>query len=240
VDFLLIFVVVFFSAFTQSLTGFGVALISMPILSAALGVQTAAPLVAVFALATEIVLVVYYRSALDLRVVWKLVVASIVGVPVGVLALRVVDEQVVLALLGLIVGGYALYALLNLRLPSIEGAGWAYGAGFLSGMLGGAYNTTGPPVIVYGDCRRWSPAAFKANLQGFFVLTSIVILASHLAAGNITPPVLQGLLAALPALGLGIVTGLGLSSRLNSSTFRKIVLWFLLVLGLSLIVSQLF
>jgi hypothetical protein len=118
VDWLLVFFIVFLAIFTQSLTGFGLALVSMPLLSAVLGVQTAAPLVAIFALIAELVLLIYYRGALNLRVVWQLAIASIVGVPIGVVLLGAISEEVVLVILGLVVGGYALYALLNLHLPA--------------------------------------------------------------------------------------------------------------------------
>lgn len=67
----LVFAVVFLAVFTQSLTGFGLALVSMPLLTMVLGIQTAAPLVALVALAAEIVLLIYYREALNLSVVWR-------------------------------------------------------------------------------------------------------------------------------------------------------------------------
>ncbi len=236
-EWLIVFLIVFLAIFTQSVTGFGLALVSMPLLVAVLGIQTAAPLVALIALVAELILLIYYREALNLQVVWRLAIASVLGVPLGVWALRNVDEQLVLTILGLIVGGYALYALLNLRLPTIQQPAWAYGAGFLAGILGGAYNTSGPPVIVYGNCRRWPPAEFKSNLQGFFLLNSGLIVGTHLLANNFTADVWHGTLVALPAVATGIVAGLLLSKRISAPAFRKIVLWLLLVLGVWLIIS---
>jgi len=233
-----VFLIIFLAIFTQSLTGFGLALVSMPLLTVILGIQTAAPLVALIGLVTELVLLIYFRQALNLQVVWRLALASVVGVPLGVLVLQRVDESLVLAFLGLVVAGYALYALMNFRLPAVQQVGWAYGAGFLAGILGGAYNTSGPPVIIYGHCRGWSPAAFKGNLQGFFLLNTVVILISHFLAANFTPLVWQYGLVALPAAALGIVAGLGLDKRINPLTFRKIVLVALLLLGVWLILDS--
>jgi uncharacterized membrane protein YfcA len=62
-EWLLVFVIVFFAIFVQSLTGFGLALVSMPFLAALLGVQTAAPLVALFGLVAEVILLLYFREA---------------------------------------------------------------------------------------------------------------------------------------------------------------------------------
>jgi uncharacterized membrane protein YfcA len=235
-DWLWVFLIVFLAIFTQSVTGFGVALVSMPLLTALLGIQTAAPLVALVSLIGEFILLIYYRDAFNMRVVWRLILAAVFGVPLGVLALRYIPETVVLTLLGLLVGGYALYALLDLRLPAIQKPIWAYGAGFFAGILGGAYNTPGPPVILYGNCRRWPPAEFKSNLQGFFMLNSFLIVGTHVVAQNYTPEVWRTTLIALPALAAGIIVGLLLASRISNKLFRRIVLWMLLLIGVWLVV----
>ena len=228
-------VVIFFAGFTQSLAGFGSALISMAVLPQLLGIQTTAPMVALMAATIELVLLLHFRSALDVRAVWRLAVASIAGIPLGIYALRNFDERFILSVLGIVLMGYALYALLSPKLPELRHAAWAYGLGFLAGMLGGAYNTAGPPVIVYGDCRRWRPDEFKSNLQGFFLLNDALVILTHAASNNLTPLVWQNYLMALPVLGLGMWLGLRLDSRLNPVLFRKVVLSLLVVLGLRLV-----
>jgi uncharacterized membrane protein YfcA len=236
-EWFLIFIIVFFAIFTQSVTGFGLALVSMPLLTAVIGLQNAAPLVSIVALITELILLIYYRDAFNLGVVWRLLLASVIGVPLGVLALRTIDPQLILSLLGIVVAGYALYALLDFRLPAIQQPAWAYGAGFLAGVLGGAYNTAGPPVIVYGNCRGWPPAEFKSNLQGFFLVNSVIVTIAHIVAGNYTPFIWRSSLVALPAMALGILVGLSLAKRISSDRFRKLVLWLLLILGIWLILG---
>jgi hypothetical protein len=232
-----VFVIIFFAVFTQSVTGFGLALVSMPLLTAVLGIQTAAPLVAVFGLVAELILLIIYRQNFSLRTVWRLAVASVVGIPLGILALRYVDEQVVITILGIVVAGYALYALLKFRLPKIQHPVWAYFAGFLAGILGGAYNTAGPPVIIYGNCRDWPAEQFKSNLQGFFLFISVLITGSHILADNYTPLVLKSMLVALPAITVGILVGVSLAKRISGELFRKLVLWLLLMIGVWLIIG---
>jgi uncharacterized membrane protein YfcA len=232
-----VFVIISFAVFTQSVTGFGLALVSMPLLTAVLGIQTAAPLVALFGLVAELILLIYYRAEFSLRVVWRLAIAALAGIPLGILALRTIDEQIVLTILGLVVAGYSLYGLLDFRLPPIRQPVWAYIAGFVAGILGGAYNTAGPPVIIYGNCRGWPAAQFKSNLQGFFLFNSVLIVTAHLIADNYTPLVFKSMLLALPALALGILAGLILAKRISAGFFRKIVLWLLLVIGVWLIVG---
>ena len=130
--------------------------------------------------------------------------------------------------------GYALYALLNFKLPRLEHPAWAFLAGALAGIIGGAFNTVGPPVILYGDCRRWPRDTFKGNLQGFFAIASLWVAINHGFNGNLTPSVWHLFLFALLALGLGIWIGLKAEHRLSQNAFRKAVLLLLLILGLRL------
>ncbi|MEW6718704.1 MAG: sulfite exporter TauE/SafE family protein [Chloroflexota bacterium] len=233
--YILVLSTVFLAIFTQSLTGFGSALVSMALLTQTLGLELTAPLIALVSLMTEIALLLFYRRNVNLRVVWQLSVGAICGIPLGVVALKHVDEGILLSVLGAVLIGYALYALLNLTPPGMEHKLWAVGLGFLAGLLGGAYNTSGPPVIVYGNCRGWSPAEFKGNLQGFFLLNSVFVVLGHAWSGNYSPVVWKNFLIAVPAIGLGLAAGLSLDKLLNPERFRKIVLGVLILLGLRLL-----
>ena len=230
-------IIVFLAVFTQSLTGFGSALVSMAVLPELLGIQVAAPLVALMAGTLEALLLVRYWRDLNLRAVWRLAVASVIGIPIGVLALRVADERLILTLLGMVLAGYALYALRTPNLPQLKWPGWAFGFGFAAGLLGGAYNTAGPPVIVYGNSRRWSPAEFKCNLQGIFLIGDALVIAGHAVSQNLTSVVWNNYLIALPAMGLGIVAGLSLEKKIDPAKQRRIVLWLLLIMGVRLILA---
>ncbi|MBN1148585.1 MAG: sulfite exporter TauE/SafE family protein [Anaerolineales bacterium] len=226
---------IFFAVFTQSLAGFGVALVAMALLPGLVGIQVATPLVALVGLTIEFFLLIRYREALDLHAVWPVALASIFGIPLGVWALKEVDEQVFLTALGVVISGYALYALLNFKLPELRHRLWAYATGLLAGALGGAYNTSGPPVIIYGNCRRWPPAVFKSNLQGFFLVNSAFVVLGHALSHNLTPNVWRYYLWALPAIGVAILAGGSLDRFVNPVAFRKIVLWLLVAMGIRLL-----
>ncbi len=234
-EFLVLMLVVFFAIFTQSLTGFGSALISMPLLVPLLGIRTAAPLVALVMLISEVVLLIRYRASLNIRLVRRLVIASLLGIPLGVLALVNLDERIMTAALGMVVLAYAAYSLLGRRPPRSRSSAWAYGAGFLAGVLGGAYNTSGPPVILYADSQRWPRDEFKGNLQGFFLINSFLVVAGHAWRRNLTPTVWNYLLISLAPIALGLWVGLALDKRLKATVFRKLVLALLVMLGISLI-----
>jgi len=193
--------------------------------------------VALAALTLEGVLLLRYHSAFNLKSVWQVSLSSVFGVPIGVWALKQVDEKIILTILGAVIVCYAVYALLALRLPAMNHPLWPYGIGLLAGMLGGAYNTAGPPVIIYGNCRRWRPEAFKSNLQGFFLVNSTVVITGHLLAHTITPAIGRLYLQSLPFMAIAVLAGTSLDRYLDPLRFRKLVLVVLVLMGLRLILA---
>jgi uncharacterized membrane protein YfcA len=198
------------------------------------GIQTAAPLVALVALTLEAVLLVRYRLSLNLRAVWPMVLASFIGIPMGVWGLQGLEEDLVLRFLGIVIAGYALYALFQLRLPELRHPLWPYGVGFLAGIL--AVHT----ILPARQCRlrrlpALNPAEFKANLQGFFLLSDLFVVLNHALSDNLSATVWVNYLWCLPAIAAGIILGLVIGRRLDPAVFRKVVLVLLVVLGLRLV-----
>ncbi|WP_420640868.1 sulfite exporter TauE/SafE family protein [Candidatus Leptofilum sp.] len=234
---MIVTLIIFLAIFVQSASGFGLALVSMPLLVGVVDVETATPLVAVVAITTEIFMLRRYWQDLNFTAVKRLTLASIIGIPLGVYMLGNVNARIITTMLGILVTSYATYALVSPRLPKLSQPGWAYGFGFVGGVLSGAYNASGPPIIVYGTCRRWQPAEFKGNLQGYFFLNSLVTLAAHTLNGGFTAVVWQNYLWALPGIGLGLVLGRLVDGRVSPERFRQGVLILLILLGIRLIVG---
>jgi uncharacterized membrane protein YfcA len=233
---LLELLIVFLGCFTQSLTGFGVALVTMALLPSLIGLQVATPLVALIGIVLEAMMLIRYRASLQFKSILGLMVSATVAIPLGVIYFRRLDEGIALFILGLIITMYALYSLIGFRLPLLAHSIWAWVFGFFGGLLGGAYNTSGPPAVVYGNCRKWSPQEFKSNLSGYFLVGSMLVVGTHWAGGNFTPEVWTKFWSTLPALLLGFLFGQGMDRWLNPETFRKIVLAFLVILGLRLMI----
>jgi uncharacterized membrane protein YfcA len=229
-----LFAIILLAAFTESVSGFGSALVAMAYLPLLIGIQPAVPLVALVSLALEVILLLYYRQAIKLQAIRRVILGSLLGIPLGIFFLRGVDEKIVLGLLGIVLVSYAAFSLLKLRLPAFANPLWGWLFGFVAGILGGAYNTSGPPVVVYGQSQNWSPGEFKGNLQSFFLVNSALVLVGHALSGNVTVQVLNDFLIALPALALGILVGLQASRFIDPLRFRQIVQGLLIVLGLRL------
>lgn len=234
---LLFVILVFFSAFQQTLSGFGFALVLMPIATMIFGLRTASSLVALIAITLYAINLFRYKHAVNVREVLRLGTAAAVGAPIGVWALINLDEVIVKALLGLLLIGYALYSLANPVALRVESERWGYLAGFLGGCLGGAYNVPGPPMVIYGSLRAWEKDEFRAVLQAIFLVSGTLTVASHLIAGRVTPNVLVLYAASLPALLIAIWDAARVDARVNRPRFRMLVIVMVLVMGISTILE---
>jgi len=234
---LIVAATIFISAFVHAFSGFGSALVSMAILPSLLGIRVAAPLVALMAITLEIILLVRYRGAMDVKAVWPLSLASLVGIPIGLSLARSVNEGIVLTALGVILVSYSLYALLSPRLPELKHPAWAFLFGFAGGILSGAYNIAGPMAVIYGSCRRWAPDEFKSNVQAFFLINDVAVALGHGLAGNFQPVVWNYYLMAVMAIVIGIFFGIKLDRRINPDVFGKVVQILLMAMGMRLILA---
>jgi len=232
---LVIGLIVFLAVFAQTLTGFALGLVAMPLLAATIGLHTASPMMSIVGLIVQVTILLRYRRHFHFRAIRRLPMAAVVGVPLGVYLLEAVSEGIVKLVLGLLVVTYALYAWFGPRLPEIKNPQWGYVFGFVSGILSGAYNTGGPPLVIYGTCQRWSPSEFKSNLQTVFLFNTAMVIINHTLHANYTAPVWQGLLIAVPATALGLAVGFLADRWVNPALFSKLVLVLLLAIGAQLI-----
>lgn len=107
-------------------------------------------------------------------------------------------------------------------------------------MFGGAYNTNGPPVIIFGTVSGWDPKQFRASLQAYFLLTGVFILAGHSLGGLWTGKVLHHYLWSLPVILAAFITGKTVRRMFSPERFFTLVYLVLLLLGLGLLADGLF
>ena len=236
-SYLLIFAILFVSTVIHSTLGFGQALIAMPLLAMVAELKTATPLVAFVLMTIAFVILLRNWHVVDLSAVWRLVLSSCFGIPVGLFLLQGVPEGQMKIFLGILVVLFSLYNLLNRHLKIIDlrrvgdGSVLTYLFGFVAGVFGAAYNTSGVVITIYATLRDWAPDRFRATLQSYFVFTGFLILASHGLAGLWTPNVLKLYVTSLPLVLGAIFLGDKLHRFIPQGQFDRYVNAGLLILG---------
>jgi len=238
IDFFVILGVIFFSSLCRSTFGFGDAMIAMPILAILTGIKTATPLVALIGTTIAISILIRHWPQVNFRSAWRLILSSLVGIPVGLLFLKNVNEDMVKFILAFFILFFSVFNLVKPELY-LKKERYVFVFGFLAGILGGAYNTNGPPVIIYGTLRKWNPANFRATLQGYFLPTGGAILIGHAITGLWTTTVIKYYVFSLPIVFMAILLGNYLNRKLRRESFTKYIYTILIMLGIWLIVNSL-
>jgi uncharacterized membrane protein YfcA len=229
---LLTVLALFLSTIIRQISGFGFALVSMPLLTLLLGIRAATPFVAISSVTVGLLMVSSNWQEADRRILFQLFGVALLGVPLGVLLLGYLPEEWVKRGLGFLLVFYSLYALFQPELPLVQNAFITLICGFASGVLTGAYNTGGPPIIVYGTLRHWSREQFRSTLQLFFLLVSTLAVIGHGLTGLWTTQMWWLYLYSLPGLFLGHLVGDKLHRIIPSHLFSRIIYGMLIVTGL--------
>jgi uncharacterized membrane protein YfcA len=232
VDAFLTGLVVFAAAFTQGVVGFGFGLVTMALLPLFLPERFAIAFVAVYACTVAAQIAWRVRAHIRWSAARPILIGIVLGVPLGVAVVNDANPLTIKAILGItliLYCGWALTFGARTR-PRRLNPAWGYLAGALSGILG-AFNTGGPPAVVYTTVSGWDKDTTTSSLQLTFVLTSIIQLTAFAFTGVLTSDSLLQNLYFLPVMVLGVAVGQFLYQRIDQATFRRGLLSVLLAVG---------
>jgi uncharacterized membrane protein YfcA len=214
--------VAFIAALARGFSGFGAALIFVPLASTVVSPQVASPLL----LITDAVLALgfipdAFRKA-DRREVSVMALGAAIGIPLGTLILVRLDALTIRW--GIVVLAGAMLALLM--------SGWRYrgkptaplslAVGGIAGVFSGAAQTGGPAVVAYWLGSPAPPAIVRANIILYFSISTAIALVSYYFGGVLTLTVLKLCLVVGPVYGLGLFIGARLFGIADEAIFRRI------------------
>jgi len=212
----------FVGSLARGFSGFGGALIFMPLASAALGPQVGAPILLLVDGIIQLGLLKNAWRHARRREVAIMAAGTVLGIPVGAAMLKHLDPTevrwgisvLILCMLALLISGWRYHGTPTPRVT--------FGVGIVTGFLSGIAQAAGPPVVAYWLGGQTSPAMVRANIILLFFCTSVVASLSYLAAGLFDARVL--VLGALTAPGymLGMFLGSRMFGLASERMFRRI------------------
>jgi hypothetical protein len=234
-----VLLVVFLATVIRSTFGFGEALIAVPLLALIVPVQIAAPFAVLLSITIAAIVVVQDWRKIHAGSAGWLLAATVPGIPLGILLLTSVHPHAVKAGLAMVIMAFSGYFLLGRKPPQLfhDSRRWLLACGFFAGILGGAYGMNGPPLVIYGAMRRWSPQHFRATLQGYFLPAGIIAMAAYCLAGLWVPAVTHYYLVSLPVAVPAIFLGRALNHRLRGDVFLKYIHIGLVGVGVLLLIQ---
>jgi uncharacterized membrane protein YfcA len=231
--------VLFFATMIRSSFGFGEALIAVPLLALLMPINVAAPVAVLVSITVALVVVVQDWRKIHARSAGWLVLSTLFGIPLGLVMLKTVPEPAVKGILAVVIIGFSTFSLRTGNRHELKNDKLAWLFGFAAGILGGAYGMNGPPLVIYGSLRRWSPGHFRATLQGYFLPASLIGMIGYLATGLWSSAVSRFFLWSLPVVVLAIFLGRMINQRLDPQKFMVYVHAGLVLIGALLLYQAL-
>jgi hypothetical protein len=212
----------FAGAVTQSVSGFGYALLVVPVLTIVAGPRVAVVVMTAIGVPLVIANGWRWRAHLRHRTAVLLVVTALVGIPLGALFLRTADERLLTATVGIVVLVMTVAIWRGLRVP--HGRTTLATAGVLSGAFAASTGTNGPPLVIALDAEGLQPDAFRATLQTVFALEGSLAFLTFIANDLVRVSMLPAVAVGLAAAAAGALVGDRIASRVDRARFRSIVL----------------
>ena len=227
--------------FVSGLAGFGTGLIALGFWLHVIDPAPAATLVAVCSVASQAQTMPTVWHAVDRRRVLPMVVAGLLGVPVGTMLLSKLDPQVFRFSVGVLLIAFSGFMLLGRVQPRFVWGGRTADSvvGFAGGILGGLTGLSGPLPTVWATLRGWS----KDQRRGVFQVFNLAILGAvvvwHVLSGLLTAELVRLTIVALPGTFAGAWLGVHAYRRLSDKRSHEVLLGLLGISGLALIWARL-
>ena len=226
----------FIGATVYGITGFGAAMLTMPValhfvpLPYALAVFSLVDVLTALRVGLE-----NPREAVVAEVV-RIVPSAAVGILVGVTVLVALPRAGAMVAMGSFISLYAIYSLVQGGKLGTISRRWVYLSGFGGGVTGTLFGAGGPPYAIYMSLRPYTKAQFRATLT----MTSIFSIAMRVTAFGLTglyaqENVFPVAAASIPAALLGTVVASKIFRVISREVLLRAVAVLLLATGASLL-----
>ncbi len=227
----------FVAALLYTVSGFGFAVLAVPLYLMFLDPTRAIQLVIIISTALSVVVVPGLRRAVAPWLLSRLVLGSLAGLPAGLIAFQFADPVLVRGGVGLTIFAFALLIAISRRL----GRGWAplamshirdLATGAVAGIATALVGMAGPPVLIYLLLAGAAASTVRATLLAFFALSYGATLALHAATVGIPRPTWFAAGVLIPVALLGGLAGRPIGDRLGAEAFGMLAIALLMIAGL--------
>jgi uncharacterized membrane protein YfcA len=214
--------IAFVSGTARGFSGFGAALIFMPLASSMAAPRLVAALLLIIDFVAAAPLLPNAWRHADRKATAIIVFGALIGVPIGTYLLSRLDpvttrwiiSAFVLALLMLLMSGW--------RYRGRDHVALSIGIGGLSGFCSGLAQTGGPPIVGYWLGRPIASTIARANIFLFFGASDFVSAVSYSVSGLITADAIKFALMVGLVYAVGVAFGASLFGKASEKVFRSI------------------
>nr|WP_299626898.1 sulfite exporter TauE/SafE family protein [uncultured Tenacibaculum sp.] len=236
--FLILILAIFLGFFIQTVVGFAGALIALPILLIGMSLQDAIAYLALFYLYSSIILVSKEWKNIDRPVILKLVLATIIGVGIGIWVLQFGKPLILKKLLGAFILLYVVYTTFLIKNEGVKNPKLGFVFGLFGGFFSGLFSTGGPLYVMVVKNAVVDMKVFRATMIGVLGLITLTRVPILYAQDILTLHHVYDSLLVIPIFLLATFLGKKMYSKLNENALKKMVLSLLFVSGIVLLIKS--
>jgi uncharacterized membrane protein YfcA len=217
-----ILITAFIAGLARGFSGFGSALIFIPLASSIISAKLASPLLLVIDFVAAAPLIPNGWRHADRRDVGTTLLGTVIGVPIGTWALTQIDAlavrwmivALIVPMLALLMSGWRYRGTPTMALTASVGA--------IAGFFNGVAQVGGPPIVLYWLRDTTVAQVVRANIILFFACSSVLTTISYLIGGVLTTAVVGLAVLTGPVFGIGLWLGSQMFGLASEETFRRI------------------
>ncbi len=223
--------IIFIASVVRGFTGFGLALVAVPLIQFFMPVTDTAVFIAMI---NVIFSLLYFRKSKEIvkdQPLGAMALWTGIGVAAGTVILKFVNPAYIQLIWGVLIIFIVISMVrgLNLNIRSERTALTL--SGMFGGILAGATGITGPPVAIILSSMKTPKEKFNAIISIFILFAVSYALIFYLITGLIRKEIILMALCSVPALLAGLYTGDRLVSHISQKTFTTVVYIVLVIMG---------
>lgn len=222
----------FLAGAVSGLSGFGYALVSVPLLLLVFDPATVVVVLSLVGIPVNVLVILDSWRAVEVRTVLSLLPWSALGLVAGAEILLLAEPTHIELAAGTLVVFFAVALLRGTRLPGAQGRWGPVVAGASTGVMATSTGLGGPPIVMLFAARNFGRDAFRASIAAYLLALGMATLCLLLVRGMVEVRHLWISVLLLPAAFAGKAIGTSAARHLPNKAFRRMTLGLILLTGL--------
>lgn len=224
--------IIFAASVVRGFTGFGLALVAVPLIQFIMPVADTAVYIAII---NAIFSVLYFRRSRESvrgQPLGRMAIWTGVGVAAGTLILKFTNPAYIQLIWGVLIIFIVIALVRGFSLGIHSDKSAMTLSGLFGGVLAGATGITGPPVAIILSSMKTPREKFNAVISLFIFFAVSYALLFYTVAGLVKTETFLLALCSVPALMAGLYSGDRLVSKISQQAFTRVVYIVLIIMGL--------
>jgi len=224
--------IVFAASIIRGFNGFGFSATCVSGFSFILPVIEIVPIILALEVLISIFMVPYVWKKIDWDFVFKIIIGSLLGIPIGLYLLKHLNQQVVHLSACLLIIFFSILLMKGYSNKKINNNYGKFFTGIVSGTMNGLSTLGGLPVTLFLLITSIQPAVIRGSLAALFFLSDIYAFLLSFFSGIVDMTTIYRIIPLIIILPLGVFIGDKFFVKSKEATYRKVVIYFLIIVSI--------